>query len=157
MRELTIFTFNPSAPNVLLEVTLPNDGRSAPALSSSSSWATEVSNALSSNSAVKVQLSDLLRTGDAGSTGTQMRGVIRFETRLKPSAAEWTSYKAGTTNWANLSWAQSIYGSSTGLRQAWCSYELQFVPRGKTRSGTDSAALALPAFGSTAIYHTLTP
>jgi hypothetical protein len=98
-----------------------------------------------------------LRTGDAGSTGTQMRGVIRFETRLRPSAAEWSEYQGGSRNWADMSWAQSIYSADTGLRQAWCSYELQFVPRGKSRSGADSAALALPAFGSAAIYYTLTP
>ena len=156
MRELVFFTFAPSEPHKLLEITLPNDNRPAPAASNLVQWAIELASLHTRNDAVKVQLSDLLRTGDAGSTGTQMRGVVRFETRLRPSAAEWTEYQNGSRDWDELSWAQSIYGSDTGLRQAWCSYELQFVPRGKTRSGSESAALALPAFGSAAIYYTLT-
>ncbi len=155
MRELVFFTFDPSAPNRLLEITLPHDNHSAPAMTNVTQWAMELASIHTSSSAVKTQLTDLLRTGDAGATGTQMRGVVRFETRLRPSASEWTSYKSNTLAWNDLSWAQSIYGSDTGLRQAWCSFELQLVPRGKTRSGSEAAALALPAFGSAAIYYTL--
>jgi prepilin-type N-terminal cleavage/methylation domain-containing protein len=155
MKELVFFTFDPSAPQRLLEITRPTDSRAAPAPTNLTQWAIEIANLHTSNSSVKVQLTDLLRTGDAGSAGTQMRGAIRFETRLRPSAAEWASFQSGTLNWADLSWAQSVYSADTGLRQAWCSYELQLVPRDKARSGADSAAHALPAFGSGAIYYTL--
>jgi hypothetical protein len=157
MRELVFFTFDPSAPHRLLEITLPDDNRPAPAATNIIQWANELVAIHGNHAAEKVQLTDLLRMGDAGSTGTQMRGAVRFETRLRPSAAEWTEYQNGTRAWNAMNWAQNIYGADTGLRQSWCSFELQLVPRGASRSGTESAALALPAFGSAAIYYTLTP
>lgn len=157
MRELVWFTFDPSAPHKLLEITCPADNRSAPALTSAASWATELAAIHTASDSVKVQLTDLLRTGDAGTSGAQMRGVIRFETRLRPSAAEWSSYQGGSLAWNQLSWAQDIYSADSGLRQTWCRYELQLVPRDQPRSGGDTAALALPALGSAAIYYSLTP
>jgi prepilin-type N-terminal cleavage/methylation domain-containing protein len=155
VRELTIFTFDPSKPERLLEITVPGDNRAVPSMTDASGWASLISSIHSSSSAQKVQLTDLLRVGNASSNGSNLRGVIRFETRYLPTTTEWASYKGGSTAWADLSWPLNLYGSQYGVRQAWCRIELQLVPRGLTRQGSDSAANAVPVFGSATLLSTL--
>jgi hypothetical protein len=155
VRELTIFTFDPSHPERLLEITVPGDNRAAPSMTNASAWVGLLTSIHASSSAQRVQLTDLLRTGNSSSNGSNVRGVIRFETRYLPTLTEWASYQSGSTAWADLSWPLNLYGSQYGMRQAWCRMELQLVPRGQTREGTDAAANAIPVFGSATLLSTL--
>ena len=69
---------------------------------------------------------------------------------LRPSAAEWSQFEAGTRPWEDISWAQSVHGSRTGLRQTWCRIELQLRP---SHLASDDADLAIPFFGSATAYY----
>ena len=77
-----------------------------------------------------VTLTELIRTGRVTDAAAlpKWRGAIRFERRLRPSAAEWASCQAVLTSpeetkeeketaWRSVPWVQGIYGSTTGLRQ----------------------------------------
>jgi type II secretory pathway pseudopilin PulG len=151
--ELVIYCPNPSAPNQFVQMTTTNTS-TAPAADDASAWLTALT-ALKKDAATKtVVLTDLLRTCSTGS-GTATRGAVRFEARLRPSAADWTSYAAGSTTWSNLPWAQGVYGTKTGLRQVWVRTELQLTP-GVAWTVNDSAAVqVVPYFGSAALYYTL--
>lgn len=156
--ELVIYYPNPLKPSQLLEVTLPNDTRVAPAVDSQSTWLAEVAKLSSSSSAEKVVLTDMLRTClSSGSTTEGLRGAVRFESRLRPSADEWSQYSAGTLAWKKLSWVQGISGWKTGLRQAQVRVELQLVPTGSTGLGSPESQPAVTFFGSATSYHEITP
>jgi hypothetical protein len=102
-------------------------------------------------------LSDLLRTCSASTSDSgSLQGAVRFETRLRPSAADWASYKAGGTTWMNLPWVQGIYGSQAGLRQVWVRTELQLLPGVAWIESNPATADAVPYLGSAALYYQLT-
>ena len=112
-----------------MEITDPGDTRTVPAWSDTTNWATQIAAVIASKTATQTVLTDLLRTAVvSGTNNTTPRGMVRFVTRLAPTAAQWTSYQQGQLAWANLSWAQSLYGSTTGLRQVWLRIEMQLVP-----------------------------
>ncbi len=101
-------------------------------------------------------LSELLRTCSTSATGGgSLRGAVRFETRLRPSADDWTSYKAGGTAWMNLPWVQGTYGAQAGLRQVWVRTELQLLPGVAWTESNPAAADAVPYLGSAALYYQL--
>ena len=147
--ELIVYCPNPNSPNELWEITAPNTLRTAPDPSNVSLWRTELGFLKTDSSVRRVVLTDLLRTGQS-SNG--LRGVIRFESRLRPSQAEWSQYIAGTRLWTNMSWVQGIYGTSTGLRQAWCRCEFQLRPGDTTNNSREAA---IPFFGSGAVMYEL--
>jgi prepilin-type N-terminal cleavage/methylation domain-containing protein len=151
--ELVVFCPNPSAPNELLEITSRSDPRTVPALTATSQWATELSALKLGYVSKKVVLTDLLRTASA-STGGVPRGCARFETRLRPSATELASYRAGTTPWDQLSWPQHWFGETTGMRQTWVRWELQLMPNSRS-GGAAADVLAIPFPGSAARYYDL--
>lgn len=158
--ELVIYYPNPRQPNELLEVTLPQDTRVVPDVTKANetTWLAVVASTSSSNSAQRVVLTDLLRTGQvSGSTNSGLRGAVRFESRLRPSTEEWEQYKAGTLAWKDLAWAQGISGWKTGLRQLWVRIELQLTPPGSTGQGDSDGQPAVTFFGSAARYHEMTP
>lgn len=155
--ELVIYYPNPQQPNQLLEVTLPNDTRVVPAVTSQTAWSAELANLSSSNRAQRVVLTDMLRTCPvSGSISSGSRGAVRFESLLRPSAEELSQYSAGTLAWKQLSWVQGMAGWKTGLRQIWVRIELQLVPAGSTGLGDSDGQPAVAFFGSATRYHEMT-
>jgi prepilin-type N-terminal cleavage/methylation domain-containing protein len=147
--ELVIFCPDPAAPNRLLEITLPDDTRTAYAADDTSSWQTALAAIKAANDGERVELTDLLRTADPGDG--DLRGAVRFVVTVRPSQAEWADYEGGTIAWDDINWVQDIHGSQAGLRQAWCRLELQLLPEG-IDGKAPSDELALPFFGSAAVY-----
>lgn len=157
--ELVIYCPSPGAANQLVEITAPTDTRTVPAVDNASAWQTELATLKKASTSKSVVLSTLLHTcatsTTGGSTSSSMRGAARFETRLRPSAADWASYKAGTVTWMNLPWVQGVYGTQAGLRQTWVRMELQLVPGVDWAASNLAAASAVPFFGSAALYYNL--
>lgn len=152
--ELVVYCPDPASPNQLLEITLPSNSSQAPAVGDASGWRATVEAFLDSTSSRKTALTGLMRTARVSEDGTStLRGAVRFESRLRPSAVDWASYQAGTIAWKDLNWVQGVYGSQTGLRQAWLRIELQLMP-GETAAANDpNGQQAIPLFGSAAIYY----
>jgi hypothetical protein len=91
----------------------------------------------------------------AATTSGRIRGCLRFAQRVLPSADDWTAYLNASDEagmWAALPWAQSIYGTRTGLRQSWVRFELQLLP-GEVVAHDAAALPAAPFFGSAALYY----
>jgi len=157
-KELVIFCPDPAEPNRLLEITVPNDSRPAPSLSNTAQWRTELNAIKSSDASEKVMLTDLLRTAaatDGGADSLSAKGAVRFNVVVRPSASQWADLKAGPLAWDNIPWAQSIHGSQTGLRQAWCRIELQLMPGADAAEDDPAGETAIPYFGSAAVYYEL--
>lgn len=155
MEELVVFRPDSSDPTKLMELRSVGDTRSAPVPSAISAWQSELEAIQYNTQATRAVLTDLMRVATAtNSSGSLLgkRGCVRFEVRLGPSDAEWAEYKAGTRAWENLSWAQDLYGSTNGTRQAWCRVELQLRP-GDVDS--NEVEVAIPFFGSGALYYQL--
>ena len=154
--ELVIYCPDPNIPNQFVEMTAPSDTRTVPPAGDGSAWRTAL-DALKNNDATEiVVLSDLLRAAStSGADANSLRGAVRFETRLRPSATDWADYQAGAVAWDNLPWVQGIYGTQTGLRQVWVRTELQLTPSEQWISSNPEAAWAIPYFGSTALYYEL--
>ena len=157
LSELVVYTYDDASPESLIEVTARSAVGDAPALSETSVWQSLINVARTSDVVTKIELTDLLRVADAGVSGSEWRGVLRFETRHHPTATELASYEAGSANWEDLTWPLDIYGADFGVRQSWCAMEIQLVPRGETRRGEESETHALAFFGSASLSHTLEP
>lgn len=160
--ELVIFCPDPTAQYRLVEIKVPTDTRSAPALSDTSAWLSNINSIKTSSAATKTILTDMMRIAAAGSVtssggnnsvSSQLRGAVRFRVVVRPSQTDWTNYKNGTVAWTGLPWVQDIYGSQTGLRQSWCRTELQLVSATTTTATATSAAI--PFFGSATLYYGL--
>jgi hypothetical protein len=154
--EVIVFGPDPDAPNRLLEITHPGDTRTVPLLTDLAAWRSEVTALKRSAAATKTELTPLLRTANLSSSGTtNTRAGLRFDTRQRPDDAQWDEYKHGTRNWSDLDWVQGIYGTKTGLRQNWCSIELQLQPDGMVDLDRTDSQTVLTFFGSAAIYQKL--
>lgn len=151
--ELVVFCPDWYIPGNLVEITVPTDTRTVPAVTDQTTWAAEVLAIRKSAAAQKVTLTPLLRTCLVSQSPLKWRGAVRFESRLRPSDDQWARYKAGTAQWADLNWVQGIYGQKTGLRQAWLRTELQLMPGGAWSATNAAAQVAAPFFGSAAIYY----
>ncbi|MEN6404962.1 MAG: hypothetical protein ABFC77_00670 [Thermoguttaceae bacterium] len=156
--ELVIYCPNPESPQQLLELTAASDTRTVPAADDLAAWQTELAALKSAATTQKIVLTPLLRTASTtgGTSSSELRGAVRFETRLRPSADDWDGYTAGSITWKNLPWTQGIYGTKTGLRQVWVRMELQMRPGEAWISTNPAAARSLPFFGSAALYYTMT-
>lgn len=155
--ELVIFCPNPSQCSQLLEITAPGDTRTVPAITNTSSWASNIQSIKSATTSTRVVLTTLLRTALVTSTDqNSVRGAVRFETRLRPSDAEWSQHTAHTLPWNQLAWPQGIYGGQCGLRQAWLRMELQLFPSPLNAESNTNALSTVPFFGSAAVYFPLT-
>ena len=163
IRELVIYCPNPDRPEQLLEITAPADNRSLPLNDqlNQSPWRQILEEIKTSTTSQRVALTDLVRVCSTGGPRTHtsavntLRGAVRFELELRPSAAEWQQFRAGTRTWDSLSWPQGVYGSQTGLRQAWLRAELQLMP-GPTAARDDlEGHQAVPFLGSAALYYEL--
>lgn len=160
--ELVVFMPDPDAPNRLLELTFPDDHREVPPVAVAHQWHNELVSLAVSPQTRRVQLTDRLKTGVSSSvTGApEPRGVVWFSVMLRPSEEEWGEFKAGDLGWNELTWAQSLYGTDNGLRQVWCSIELQLdtpIAAGATQSShaEQTAYETTPFFGSATRYYML--
>lgn len=153
INELVVFCPHPGAPTELLEIRLDNASGSAPALDDTTGWQSLMAEFKLGNGAQRVTLTDLLRAAaPPDSEASIPRGAVRFDVRLRPSAAEWSEFQMGSRDWGDLSWAQGIHGSGTGLRQTWCRIELQLQIE---HFSAADAGTATPFFGSATGYHEL--
>jgi type II secretory pathway pseudopilin PulG len=159
MNEIIVFCTNPSAPNELWEITQPTSTATVPTATDIAGWKTAVSGLKNSSTANKVVVTDLLRIAEvsevAANTTGRRRGCLRFERRVLPSEADWTAYLAASNEaatWTALPWAQTIYGTKTGLRQTWVRIEMQLMPGVVVAHDVD-AMPAAPFFGSAALYY----
>lgn len=154
-RDLVVYTYNPSRPIELLEITSTD----TTALTSIATAAlnAHVDALLASPSSTKTVITDRLDIATTGSgTGTNRadlladastRGMIRFRIIMSPTAAQWAEYKGGTRPWANLDWPLDQYGTDTGSRRVSCLTELQML------ADDASDKPPIPFFGSaTKIY-----
>ena len=157
--ELVIYCPHPSYPNRLVEITAASDTRTVPVISNEALWQTELEALKKASTSKTVVLTTLLRTclttSASSGTASDYRGDARFETRLRPSADDWASFTAGTVTWSNLPWVQGVYGPKAGLRQTWVRMELQLVPGVDWVASNPDGAVAVPFFGSAALYYNL--
>jgi hypothetical protein len=152
--ELVIYCPSSVNPNRLLEITLPGNTQVVPAATDQVSWRSVLQSIKQNPPSTSVVVTSLLRTCPMTSGAADVRAALRFQTRLLPSDADWSRYKAGTLAWKALPWAQGLFGSQSGLRQSWLQMELQVAPDDSTG---DSTAPLQPAtfFGSAALYYQL--
>lgn len=156
--ELLVYCPNPAAPKQFVEMTAPSDMRTVPAASDQAGWQAAMAALKKDRNTKMVVLSDLLRTCSMDPSGfatSNVRGAARFESRLRPSDADWASYTAGTITWMNLPWVQGIYGSQAGLRQVWVRMELQLMPGAEWVASNPAAAQATALMGSATLYYQL--
>ncbi len=159
--ELVIFCPDPSDPNKLVEITVPEDGGDGWKADDQASWGSKIDSIKNSPNRKTVVLTDLMRTCSVeGAGGPVRRGAVRFVSRLRPSQDEWNSYSDPADPdypkpWNDLSWVQGIFGSQTGLRQAWVRIELQLMPGKEALSTDPSGQRAIPFPGSAALYYEL--
>lgn len=151
--ELVVFAIDPTNPNQLLEIRNQLDTRNAPALTDEAGWRTLVTDLIQSPESEIVEISDLVRAGQAGSN---YYSTLRFQTRIVPSDAEIAAARGGSANWKDLNWATSIYSSKAGIRQVWCHFEWQLVPSSDIGQHSGLREQAVPFFGSSAIYYQVT-
>jgi prepilin-type N-terminal cleavage/methylation domain-containing protein len=152
--ELVIYCPQPNNPNQFVEITAPTDTRTVPAITDTSSWQSSIA-AIKTNSQSKVVLlTNLMRSCPIASTsGSPLRGAVRFETRLRPSENDWNNYKNNVVNWKDLPWVQGIYGWQTGMRQVWVRMELQLNPQAPNGSANPANQVPVPFYGSASIYY----
>jgi type II secretory pathway pseudopilin PulG len=154
--ELAIYCPHASAPNNLVEITVPSDTRIVPPVSNQAQWATEIQAIKQNTAAQVVTLTDLLRTCLANTTAPlKWRGAVRFARRLNPSDSQWAQYKSGNLAWQDLYWVQGLYGAQTGLRQAHLRIELQLMPGKGWVANNPATQRAITFFGSAAVYYTM--
>jgi hypothetical protein len=159
VRELVFYCTDPEHPEQLLEVTAPQDQRALPldAPLEQSPWREMIEAIKTDSGSRRVVLTNLLRTASAASNSnarpSDLLGAVRFEREMRPSAAEWSQYRAGTRTWDQLSWAQGIGGRQTGLRQAWLRIELQLDP--VPTAADEAKRPSLTFLGSAALFYEL--
>ncbi len=164
IRELLMICPDPADPSRLLEVTMPTDARTIELNDASLNTTTGralVAVLKTASTSVKVLLTPLMRTAAisytvSGTTATTQRGAVRFECELRPTAAQLTSFRGGSTSWSALNWPQGLYGSGSGTRQVWLRTELQLLGKARPAGGAVAAdAAVLPFFGSATLYYSL--
>jgi len=152
-KDLIVYTYNPSKPTELLEVTSTD----TTVLTSSTNTALNsvVAALLSSNNSTKTVITDRLDIATAGAAtrlvdrladGTS-RGMVRFRIIMSPTATQWTEYKGGSRTWSNIDWPLDQYGANFGNRRVSCLTEIQML------ADDNGEKPAVPFFGSaTKIY-----
>lgn len=150
--EVVVYGPSTSSPGTLLEMTAPTDHSTVPALTDLTSWRAKIAALKTSNTAVRTELTNLVRTANLASSGSTLHPALRFDTLIRPSDQQWTEYKNGSRDWDEIDWVQNIYGTKTGLRQNWCRIEIQLVAGTEIDLDGVSAQKSLTFFGSAAVY-----
>ena len=166
--ELVVYMPNPNAPNELWELTERSNTDQALSDTEANDWETSgtltgwkitVAQMVASSTSQKVVLTDLLRiasTSLINETGQGLwRGCLRFESEMNPARWDWDGYQDSSRPWEEISFAQGIRGSQTGLRQVWVRFEFQLQPGHSSKAGDSAVMPPLPFFGSAAIYYEL--
>jgi len=161
---------DPRKPAWLVEITDPRDIALG---DNEASWPAEIdairelcSDPSEDQTGNRTVLTKLMRKSsvfDANVNDLSVRGVVRFETMLRPSEDEWDQYQsiaaaepANEPNaWKALPWVQGIYGSQTGLRQVWMRVELQLMPGEEWQAADSAGQQAVPFLDSAALYYEL--
>ena len=131
--DLIIYTYNPSRPIELLEITTPDTTQLTG--TTNTELNTVVAAALSSANSTKTVISDRLGIATTGAgTSTDLttlladpasRGMLRFRILMAPSATQWAEYKAAATRtWNNVDWPLDQYGANFGNRRVSCQAEI---------------------------------
>ena len=147
--ELVIYCTDSQSPNRLVELTIPSDTRPVPKVDEQSQWQSDIAAIRQTGVGESVTLTKLLRScsvTDSLDSSSQLRGSVRFQTRVRPSMT-------CTLDWKDKAWVQNLYTSQTGLRQVWVGTELQLVPKPDMSGGEESAYRPIVFFGSEAIYY----
>jgi hypothetical protein len=158
-RELVVFRPDPEEPNVLLEITVADDLRTAPALAETAQWKSDLANLHQQGSYQAIALTDLVRTAkaDGASVDKALRGVVRFELEQTPSDDDLADFRAGTTLWKDLPWVQGIRGATVGLRQSRLRVELQLIPDDEVALDDADGMMAVPFFGGASLLYEVHP
>jgi hypothetical protein len=154
VNELVVFCPNPNTPSVLWELTATADTRFAP-LGDTTALKPIVDGLKASAGSQKTVLTEIVHTGIIPEESNKRRAAVRFVGRLQPTAAEWAAYRGSTLDWNQLAWAQGVYGSQTGLRQAWVRFELLLTPIDNAASSGDNEYPVIPFFGSATRHYEL--
>jgi hypothetical protein len=158
--ECVFYCPDPANPSQLVELTAPTNLNTLsldPTVLNTTSGRTTVNSIKTASSSVKTLLTDLLRTFNPSGSSSATRGCVRFNYELNPSAAEWTSYKAGSLLWKNMSWPTVMYSSAYGTRHIRVQIELHLVAHERVGSTDNVGLLAYPFFGSATLHQGLTP
>ena len=152
--ELIIYYPDNNAPNRLLELVDRTATTQVPSLDDPSIWQIQLAQFKASGTTTKTELTNLVRESVIEYSGyVYAKGsTVRFHQRHLPSKDELYYYRYGAAQWDNLPWVQDIRGSQTGLRQSWCSFEIQLMP-GEDAAENPSREAAIPFFGSGALYY----
>jgi len=150
LRDLIVYTFNPSKPTEIWEVT--NTDTTTLSGTSNTQLNSVVDAILASGSCTKTVISDRLDIAATGSnTGVRIadlisdntsRGLLRFRILMAPSATQWSEYKAATRTWSNIDWPLDQYYSDSGIRRVSLLTELQML------ADDTSEKPPVPFFGS---------
>ncbi len=164
--ELVVYMPNPDSPNELWELTERSNTGQALLGAAAINWVTSgtligwkntVASMVASPTSQKVVLTDLLRIASTSTTDNSVsnlwRGCLRFESEMNPTRSAWDDYLGGFWEWEEMSFAQDIHGSQTGLRQVWVRFEFQLQPEHSSVAGDSVVMPPLPFFGSAAIYY----
>lgn len=155
VQELVIFCPDPSAPNDLIQLTVPGNTTSVPT-TNAASFTSLINSLKTSSTATKIVLTNLLQlTAVSGSAGVVSRPAVRFVASYAPSIASWTSYLGGSTAWGNLPWPQGICSSAEGREEVWLRSEMQLVPGVVWIGENAGAATPIPFLGSTCFNYVL--
>lgn len=148
--DLIVYTYNPSRPVELIEVTTTNP--LALANTELSTLNAAVDAMLISPLSTKTVITDrmgIASTGNNSSTDLlnlladpSTRGMLRFRILMAPTATQWSQYKAGSRTWSNIDWPLDQYFANYGNRRVSCQAEIQML-------ADDTNTLPpLPFFGS---------
>ncbi len=150
--ELALYGPDPTRPSVLVELRDPGNTTICPEASDDAGWVALVAAIKDSASSVKLDLTNRLRTATMSGGGTgDLRGCVRFDVQMSPSASEWGEFRDGTLAWKDMRWPLDSYSTQTGMRRVVCQSELQILP-GDATDGQSAA----PFFGSATLTYELT-
>ncbi|MBX7167611.1 MAG: hypothetical protein K1X74_14875 [Pirellulales bacterium] len=152
--ECVFICCDPAAPQRLIELRAPGDTRTLPlddTINDSANQAIVAALKVAPTSTV-IELTPLVRTFTVSSTSL---GAVRFERKLHPTTAEWTSYQANTLAFSAMSWPRDLWGATVGMRQCTVRYELQLMPGDEAVLTDPQGVSALPFLGSATFYDDL--
>lgn len=147
--ELAIYCPDPTTPSRLIELREPGSNATCPPVADVAAWAGLIDGIKSSASSVAVELTDRLRTATPGGGGTDLRGCVRFDLFMAPTASQWDQYRGGMLAWKDIAWPLGYYSTRMGMRRVMCQTELQILP------GEVSGQAAVPFFGSATLTYEL--
>ncbi|MDA7980121.1 MAG: type II secretion system GspH family protein [Pirellulales bacterium] len=155
VKELVIYTPNPSDPSELWEMTEPTHTGSQSLTTINSPIGRNLVNVMTvSETATKRVVMRRLQQVEFSGAPTAM---VRFSLQMRPTAGEWTNLDAGTLAWADANWPNLFYGDEWGTRSVHVQMEfgMTIAPQADTQSTASDHSL--PFFGSATLSYRLEP